>query len=577
MPILTDEERLGSQIGGKYRLDWIVGRGGMGVVFAATHGWTGRRVAVKLLHPEYSREEKVVTRFLQEARTAASIKHANVVDVLDMSAEADGTVYLVLEFLEGESLAHVLDRGPLSPARALEILLPIMDALDAAHRRGIVHRDLKPDNIFLNNDPTNGAIVPKLLDFGIAKVIESVQGRATQTGTIVGTPHYMSPEQALGSPDVGPSSDVWSMGVVLYQCLSGELPFNGGNATGVLLAITTGQHARLGSIAPHIPPNLEEAVERALIVNRQQRYTSMRQLIDALKAASVGLPADGPMLAPRQTVPLLETPAPGTVTGSSGVAQPPMVGYAHTPPPLTPSPHTPPPRVPSSPQHTPAPTAVLGTPTPGMLTGAGAPAVGASTPAPSLPSVAPPPQSPSAVGTPVAWQSQASTPSQMPKKGNGLLFGGAAVLVLLLGLGAGGVWYSARSDRNDTPRAVVAPPTPADTPQPPTPPTPPSTPPVATDTPPATPTPPTTPTTPTDTPPTTPAAVATDTPPTSPAANPPESQTADAGRSTTVAVRDRDRVPSRPSTVRPPPVRPPTPPSAPNRPTKRLSGPVREW
>lgn len=561
MPILTDEERLGSQIGGKYRLDWIVGRGGMGVVFAATHGWTGRRVAVKLLHPEYSREEKVVHRFLQEARTAASIKHPNVVDVLDMSAEADGTVYLVLEYLEGESLAHVLDRGPVSPPRALEILLPVMDALEAAHRRGIVHRDLKPDNIFLNNDPATGQIVPKLLDFGIAKVIESAQGRATQTGTIVGTPHYMSPEQALGQPDVGPSSDVWSMGVVLYQCLSGELPFTGGNATGVLLAITTGQHARLGSVAPHIPPPLEEAVERTLIVNRSQRYQSMAQLMDSLKAASQGLPAEAPMMAPRQTIPLLETPAPGSyITGPvTSAATPAAKG---TPAPLTPAPQTPAPGYHTPPPRTAAQTAVLGTPPPGLAT----PAPGTATPAPGSASVAPP-HSASAVGTPVAWQASAAAP---PKKGGlGVIAGAGAAVVLLAGI-VGAVVYSARNGvESNNHRRVVAP-----APQLPAQPEP--TPPVS---------PPPVPPVPAPPAPGDPGAMAvngTDTAPapvpdtpSAPSGQPApqsESDSDDAGSST---ARRPDRVPSRP-TVRTP-TRPPagTPPA--QRPTKRTPGPIRSF
>jgi eukaryotic-like serine/threonine-protein kinase len=285
MPILTSEERIGTYVAGRYRLDSILGVGGMGTVFAGTHTWTDRRVAVKILAPEYARNETIVHRFLQEARTAASLQHPSVVDVLDMGEDADGTVFLVLELLQGEPLTGLIEReGPLDPSRTLELLIPIMRALVAAHRRGIVHRDIKPDNIFISRGE-GGSEVPKILDFGIAKVLEGANS-ATATGSVIGTPYYMSPEQAAGASDVGPSSDVWSMGVVLYECLSKDLPFDGPNPTAVLLAIATGKAAPLGTIAPGVPKPLTVAIDRALEHDRKVRYATMSELIDGLVSAA---------------------------------------------------------------------------------------------------------------------------------------------------------------------------------------------------------------------------------------------------------------------------------------------------
>ena len=229
MPLLTDQERLGTTLAEKYRIDRIVGRGGMGVVFSATHLWTGRPVAVKLLLPGLADDAGLVKRFLREARAAAGLRHPNVVDVLDMGSEPDGTVYLVLEMLVGESLDAVLERhGRLTLRELAAWVVPVCDAVGAAHGQGIVHRDLKPENIFLHR-PAEGVTLPKLLDFGIAKVLGTGTSKQTAVGSVIGTLHYMSPEQAEGRADVGPRSDVWALGVVLYECLTGRMPFDGSN------------------------------------------------------------------------------------------------------------------------------------------------------------------------------------------------------------------------------------------------------------------------------------------------------------------------------------------------------------
>ena len=173
MPVRTPSERLKTRLAEKYRLDRILGDGGFGVVFAGVHDWTGRPIAVKVMDPSLARKEDYVKRFLQEARLAAKLSHPNVVDVLDMGREEDGTVYLVLELLRGETLSQVLKRRKLLPLdETLNNLLPIMDALSDAHAAGVLHRDLKPANIILSVDK-RGRMVPKLLDFGIAKDTEA--------------------------------------------------------------------------------------------------------------------------------------------------------------------------------------------------------------------------------------------------------------------------------------------------------------------------------------------------------------------------------------------------------------------
>ncbi|MCA9607944.1 MAG: serine/threonine protein kinase, partial [Myxococcales bacterium] len=210
MPILMPKERLGRALGGRYRLLKILGKGGMGVVYEGVHEGTGRPVAVKVLLPQFLEHPEITKRFLREAKAAASLHHPNVVDVLDVGEDDDGAPYIVLEFLVGRTLHALSKKGPLDAEPTLAHLLPVMDALALAHDNGIVHRDVKPDNIFLAEDET-GRITPKLLDFGIAKLLQVTSSLKTRTGTAMGTPHYMPPEQAQGARDVTPAADVWAM------------------------------------------------------------------------------------------------------------------------------------------------------------------------------------------------------------------------------------------------------------------------------------------------------------------------------------------------------------------------------
>ncbi len=357
MPILTAEERIGTTLAGKYRLDRILGKGGFGVVYAGVHELTGREIATKVLKHELSEQEQFVKRFLHEARAAAGLNHPNVVDVLDLGQDPDGTVFIVLELLSGQDLSSVIERrGTIPVDEALTYILPVMDALAKAHDQGIVHRDLKPDNIFLNVN-SKGEMIPKLLDFGIAKIGDS-KG-VTSTGMIVGTPHYMSPEQVRGSKQIGPAADVWSMGVVLWQCLTGTVPFDSDSPTGVLGAILTTRAKSVAEVAPHLPPHVIAAIDGALVHEAERRIQNMGALAQALRGgAALAAPGHsirvdtGPMQAPRPTPPTVNlamtplpggmtplpvgmTPVPGGMTPIPGITPPP--GAMHTPSSFTPT------------------------------------------------------------------------------------------------------------------------------------------------------------------------------------------------------------------------------------------------
>jgi len=335
MPILTPEERLGSKLAGKYRLDRILGRGGFGVVYAGVHEWTGREIATKVLKHELGQQENFVKRFLQEARAAAALNHPNVVDILDLGQGKDGTVFMVLELLEGRDLGQVIEeQGPLTPEDTFAYIVPVMDALASAHDKGIVHRDLKPDNIFLSVN-SKGEMIPKLLDFGIAKMAGSGQ-TATSTGMIIGTPHYMAPEQARGLRDIGAPADVWSMGVVIWQCLSNQVPFDAGTPTGVIGAILTGHAPPFSSVKPDVPPHLAAAIDGALRADPAQRYPNMGAFIEALRGAGVHVAGT----APRPPSLQFQTAQPGSPRTTPAHSATPPTKMMQTPAPRT-GPYTP--------------------------------------------------------------------------------------------------------------------------------------------------------------------------------------------------------------------------------------------
>jgi serine/threonine protein kinase len=341
---LRELDRIGSQIAGKYRLEMILGRGGMGTVYRATHTWTGRPVAVKLLHHELAHDAQSVTRFLREARAAAAVRHPNAVDVLDMGQDETGAAYLVLELLEGDTLGAYLEtHKPLPVEEAVSCLVPVLEALEELHHAGVVHRDFKPANIFLAKG-MRGGIIPKLLDFGVAKVIEGNASMVTTTGIVVGTPAYMAPEQAAGTGNVGPWTDIWAAGTVLYECLTGELPFSAPTPSLMLVDVMTKTAPRMATKRPDLSPELCAVIDRCLAKEPADRFPSCVALVDALcRAAGVERPVGvvaAPLRAAPTTSPFADTQAqrtpvpPHVKTGpASGIPQrsePPATGPTAT-------------------------------------------------------------------------------------------------------------------------------------------------------------------------------------------------------------------------------------------------------
>ncbi len=277
---LNAELDVGSDIDGRYRIMELIGEGGMGKVYLAEHVEIGKRVALKVLHPSYSRMPDLVERFRREARAASKIGHPNIVDVTDSGATNDGSVYFVMEYLEGVELGSVIEReGALDVARALRITGQICRALSAAHREGIIHRDLKPENIFLITRGGEADVV-KVLDFGIAKTTEAEaarERRLTSPGMAMGTPEYMAPEQAAGRP-ADARTDIYSLGAIMYEMTTGLPPYTGDNFMEILTKKATIDPPAPISIRSDLPLQVSELVSAAMSRSPEQRPQSMDAL-----------------------------------------------------------------------------------------------------------------------------------------------------------------------------------------------------------------------------------------------------------------------------------------------------------
>lgn len=285
MPILTARERINTEIGGRYRAKRIIGEGAFGAVFAAEHTLTAREVALKILHPHLVQTEQIAQRFLLEAQTMAKIRHPGICQILDAGREQDGTIFLALELLEGETLEECLERkGKLPRPEALRIAVEVLDALAAAHAREIVHRDIKPANIYLNRE-SDGNSHAKLLDFGIAHVAPKGGNKLTDAGVVLGTPEYMPPEQARGK-HIGPVSDVWAAGIVLYEMLSGMVPWSGESAAGVLIAVANTPLTDIRALVPETPPAIADVIIKALEKEPSKRFSSAEAMRDAIIEAA---------------------------------------------------------------------------------------------------------------------------------------------------------------------------------------------------------------------------------------------------------------------------------------------------
>jgi len=287
--------RVGQVLRGKWRLDALLGVGGSACVFAATHR-NGKRGAVKLLRPELAANDEVRRRFLREGYVANRIEHPGAVAVLDDDTAEDGSVFLVMELLEGQTLedyARARTAGRVTPSDAALVADKLLDVLAAAHSKGIIHRDLKPENVFLT---VYGEV--KILDFGTARVNgNSNSGRMTEVGHIMGTPAFMPPEQALGhNAEIDGRTDLWALGAIMFYVLTGKLIHNAETVNKVLLSAMTQQAPRLASIVPDVPRELCEVVDRALMFQRDKRWPDALAMQRALRTVRQSLPATSPFL-----------------------------------------------------------------------------------------------------------------------------------------------------------------------------------------------------------------------------------------------------------------------------------------
>jgi len=285
----------GARVAGKYVIEARVGSGGQSEVFRARHTALDRVVAIKFMLPGLAEDPRAVRRFMREGELATRVEHPNVVDILEVAKDGDGVPFIVQDYLRGEDLdAHVAAKGGrLTPREALDILTPIADALGCAHQLGIVHRDVKPANIFLALEKS--VCIPKLVDFGIARV--ETPSKTTTQGHGGGTPAYMSPEQIEAPATVGPPADVWALGVVLYEVLTGELPFDGQTLADMFVRISRGAYVPVASYAPSVSPELEELISRCLSKTPSDRVPDGATLAGAMQRIRSGYmtipPAEG--------------------------------------------------------------------------------------------------------------------------------------------------------------------------------------------------------------------------------------------------------------------------------------------
>jgi eukaryotic-like serine/threonine-protein kinase len=300
--------QLGDVIDGKYRIERVLGSGGMGMVLEATHLGLEHPVALKVMREEMASDQTLVERFLREARAACRLHGEHVARLLDVGRLADGAPYMVIEFLAGQDLAVLVRRrGPRPIAEAVGYLRQACDALSEAHALGIVHRDIKLQNLFLTHK-ANGQPSVKVLDFGLSKLRDARTPKLTATGAILGSPHYMSPEQ-LGDPRrVDPRSDLWALGVVLHRLLADTPPFAGRNMAEICSSIIDAEPQPLSELRDDVPPELEALVLRCLTKDPARRFQTADELSAALepfsRATTEAAPESTPPRARAETVPM---------------------------------------------------------------------------------------------------------------------------------------------------------------------------------------------------------------------------------------------------------------------------------
>jgi serine/threonine protein kinase len=328
---------IGTVLNERYRLERVLGEGGFGTVFEAEHLLIGRRVALKMLLPELATNAGILERFRREARAASAIGNEHIVDVIDMGSFPDGAPFIVMELLAGKELGQLIDEvGPLPIGRAVRIIREVCGALSAAHAAGIVHRDLKPANIFLierNGSPD----FTKVLDFGISKVHAPGEGSdtgLTKTGVAMGTPAYMSPEQAQGLRSVDHRTDVYAVGAILFEVLTGSTPFRAESYASMLMKLLVTPPPPLRELRPDAPEELADIVARTLAKTPEERFSSMDELSKALEPF-VAIDTAPPRIShePNVSVPPTTPRGAGTVMLASKEEAAPAVVSEIVPPP----------------------------------------------------------------------------------------------------------------------------------------------------------------------------------------------------------------------------------------------------
>lgn len=284
----SGDSLLGQILAGKYRMDARLKEGGMGAVYRGTHVLMGKTVAVKVLRPALAADEKIVARFSREARAASRISHPHALSVTDFGESEDGIVFLVMEYLDGKTLKEIIgEEGPLPLPRVVEIIRQVGGALGAAHDQGVVHRDLKSENIMLLNSA--GPDYAKVLDFGIAKIIEPIgtyDPGLTAPDLVIGTPQYMSPEQCSQASAIDARSDLYSLGVIIYEMLVGHVPFTGPSPTSIMMMHLQDEAPSVLGERPDLPPAVEHVVNRALAKLPDNRYQQVGELVEDLTLAA---------------------------------------------------------------------------------------------------------------------------------------------------------------------------------------------------------------------------------------------------------------------------------------------------
>ncbi len=282
----SDDPRIGLVLLDRYRIVKKLGAGGMGDVYEGVHELIGKKLAIKCLHADFAAHPEAVARFQRESRAATAVGNEHIVDVSDVGELPDGSPFMVMEYLQGQELAGLIDSSEsIAVPRVIKIALEILEALHAAHQSGVVHRDMKPENVFLIQRGDNADFV-KVLDFGISMITENSDaalGRMTQTGVAMGTPNYMSPEQAKGERSLDHRTDLYSLGVILYEILTGRVPFQAGTLAVLMTKILTEVPKPIREIRPDVPAALDRIILRAMAKEPAVRYEDAEEFADALR------------------------------------------------------------------------------------------------------------------------------------------------------------------------------------------------------------------------------------------------------------------------------------------------------